>query len=150
MKNTFFLIALALSMLITSCGGDEEGGDLSAENLKGKWKITAFEVEEGNDRVEFQECEKTLVFDFKKAKAEKLGDGTETYELSVLNPEGCEVFFAGTEGWETVYGISGSRLYIKNLYLGGTSFSGGFKVKEFDGNKLVLQLFKHTVTFEKV
>lgn len=150
MKNLVTLFTLSLSLVLASCSGDEEGSELTAENLEGKWKITAFEAEEGNDRVEFQECEKTLVYEFTTKEAEKLSDGTETMELIVTNPEQCEVFFARGEGWETVYGMAGSRLYIKNLYMAGTSFSGGFKVKEFDGKKLVLQLFKHTVTFEKV
>lgn len=148
MNRILFVCFLPAAFMMHSCG--EGGSELSFEALSGKWRITDFEAEEGNDRVEFQECEKTLVYEFTSKDGEALSDGTETKVLNVTNSDACDVFFAGTKGWETNYAVSGGRLFIKNLYLAGTSFSGGFKVKEFDGKKLVLQLFKHTVTLEKI
>lgn len=151
------LIITALTLFLTACGGEDSSKkvEVSPEDLVGTWKIVKFEDDHVSDGQKdmgmvWNDCEYDNTFEFTTEKVGKTDDGIETMKLVFTNGSCEDNFTKPGETDDTEWGLSGTRMYLKMVDIGGLSRSGGFDITAFDGKKMTIEHMKAVIEFEKI
>ncbi len=126
MKKLFFCLTVLATVLLTSCGSDDDGGGQDA--IVGTWELASrINIENGSQSVDDLGCEAKEPITFNT-------DGTFVSTDFDINNEGDCVELDKTEGtWEN----SGSGIYTFSGVEIEVSFSGNSLVTEFESEGIV-------------
>lgn len=154
-------LLLMITLMFASCTdnsqesqneGTQQGGQVAeksevseGERVIGEWTLSSF-IDDGKV-VELTECDGKTTWNFTTEPAEALGDGTAVQKLNATAPDECEYY-----SFDAKWTVQNGQLFVSTSRiggLGGNSLAGLMKIKDLTDTKLVVEIMKKELTFER-
>lgn len=140
MKNLTIVLLSITSFVITSCSNNAKD-----RKINGKWVLSSFKSD--SEVVNLSDCDKQTIWNFTTTVEEPLGDGTEVQKLEATAPEDCQFY-----GFDSKWTVKDEKLFISSSRIGGmggNSLAGLMTIKELTENKMILEIFRKELIFER-
>lgn len=146
-SSLFGMLATILMFGLYACSSEANSDTTTiGPSPVGEWRFTGYS--DDARRPKFTDCDARTVWRFSNEAAPHLADGTKVKHMTATAPDECEHF--GFEATWTM--LPDNMLFLSTTRMGGVggaSFAGRFKVKELTEERMVLEVFKSTYTFER-